>query len=290
MEFVTFHAWLRPEESGHPNQSLESAEQVQLIRLMTKSVRLWHPHSSMTLLTNARTASWRLPSHCKQVINEVIPKDLMLERAIAQERYVLASDMGAPMVLLDSDILLNGGLDAVFERTFDVALTWRPNHEMPINGGLIILNHERPEVAKGFLSRYVSVYRRTYAGQARWFGDQLALQDCVGLRAEDMSEYQVVERDGCRLLLLPCSSYNFSPHNRYRAICSRLPDKSVLHFKGQRKRLMAPFWRAWLHPAHSSAPWVQYVGWRERRWIARQAEEERAGLSTALHDHIGRPA
>jgi hypothetical protein len=105
-----------------------------------------------------------------------------------------------------------------------------------------------------------------------------------------MSEYQVVERDGCRLLLLPCSSYNFSPHNRYRAICSRLPDKAVLHFKGQRKRLMTPFWRAWLHPAHSYSPWVQYVGWRERRWIARQAEEERAGLSTALHDHIGRPA
>jgi hypothetical protein len=290
MEFVTFHAWLSPEEVGHPNQSLSFAEQVRLMRLMIKSVSLWHPSSSMTLLTNARTAAWRLPWHCQRVVKEVTPRNLMLERAIAQERYVLESSMAAPMVLLDSDILLNGSLEKVFHRTFDVALTWRPNHEMPINGGLIILNNERPEAVKSFFSRYVSVYQTKYADQARWFGDQLALQDCVTLRAEDMSEYDIVERDGCRLLLLPCSIYNFSPHNRYRAICSRLPDKAVLHFKGQRKRLMAPFWRAWLHPAHSHSPWVNYVGWRERRWIARQAEEERAGLSTALPDQLRRPA
>ncbi|HKT34897.1 MAG TPA: hypothetical protein VJR03_08685 [Nitrospira sp.] len=290
MEFVTFHAWLTPEESGHPNQSLAFAEQLQLIRLMMKSVRLWYPGSSMTLLTNARTAAWRLPWHCTRVVNDVAPANLMLERAVAQERYVLASHMAAPMVLLDSDMLLNGSLQTVFERTFDVALTWRPNHEMPINGGLVILNNERPHVVKDFFSRYVSVYRRKYAEQARWFGDQLALQECVGLQGEAMSDYGVVERDGCRLLLLPCTRYNFSPHNRYRDICSRLPDKAVLHFKGQRKRLMARFWRAWLHPAHSHSPWVKYVGWRERRWIARHAEEERAGSSMGLHDQAGRPA
>jgi hypothetical protein len=290
MEFVTFHAWLPPEDTGHPNQSLAFAEQLLLIRLMSQSVRIWYPKSSITLLTNARTAGWRLPWHCKRVISDVTPGELMLERALAQERYLLASDMSAPMVLLDSDILLNGPLRNVFERPFDVALTWRPHHEMPINGGMIILNNERPEVAKAFFSRYVSVYRQKYTEQSKWFGDQFALRDCVGLRAEDMSEYQTVERDGCRLLLLPCSSYNFSPHNRYRAICSRLPEKAVLHFKGQRKRLMVPFWRAWLHPVHSQSPWVKFVGWRERRWIARQAEGERAGLSTALHDQVRRPA
>jgi hypothetical protein len=290
MEFVTFHAWIHPEDAGHPNQLLAFAEQAQLVRLMIKSVRLWYPNASMTLLTNARTVGQRLPRDCKQVVQDVTPSQLMLERAVAQERHVLGSHMAAPLVLLDSDILLNGSLETVFERAFDVALTWRPNHEMPINGGLIILNNERPEAVKAFFSRFVSVYRRNYAEQARWFGDQLALQDCVGLRGEDMGDYLMVEREGCRLLLLPCSRYNFSPHNRYRAICSALPEKALLHFKGQRKRLMAPFWRAWLHPKHSHSPWVKYVGWRARRWIARRAEEERAGLATALYDQIRRPA
>jgi hypothetical protein len=211
----------------------------------------------------------------------------MLERAMAQQRYVLASNMAVPMVLLDSDILLNGSLGSVFERNFDVALTWRPNHEMPINGGLIILNNARPEAAKTFFSKYVTVYRTKYAGQARWFGDQLALRDCVGLRPEEMGEAEIVERDGCRLLLLPCDTYNFSPPNRYRSICCGLPEKVVLHFKGQRKRLMAPFWRAWLHPSRSASPWVQLIGWQARRRIARLAAVERAAASApAMNDQM----
>ena len=192
------------------------------------------------------------------------------------------SDLSVPMILLDSDILLNGSLSRVFERDFDVALTWRPNHEMPINGGLIILNNARPEAAKAFFARYVAVYRTKYAEQARWFGDQLALRDCVGLPAEGMKEYTTVDQDGCRILLLPCDTYNFSPPNRYRSISSRLSEKVVLHFKGQRKRLMAPFWRAWLHPSRSPLPWVQLMGWKARRRIAALAAEERAVASAAV--------
>jgi hypothetical protein len=153
---------------------------------------------------------------------------------------------------------------------------------MPINGGFIILNNVRPDASKGFLNRFVSIYRSKYAGQASWYGDQLALRDCVGLRADEMSAHDIVERDGCRILLLPCSTYNFSPRNLYRAICSPLTDKVVLHFKGQRKRLMAPFWRARLGPAHSRLPWAQFIGWRERRWIARQAEIERRGSGASV--------
>ena len=282
MEFVTFHAWLDQQETAHPNQSLAVAEQAQLIRFMTQSVKLAYANASTTLLTNGCRAGGRMPLACKRVVNDVAPENLMLERAMAQERYVLGSDMTVPMILLDSDILLNGSLSRVFERDFDVALTWRPNHEMPINGGLIILNNACPEAAKTFFSKYVAVYRTKYAGQARWFGDQLALRDCVGLRAEEMSECKIVERDGCRILLLPCDTYNFSPANRYRSICSRLPEKVVLHFKGQRKRLMAPFWRAWLHPSRSTLPWVQLMGWQARRRIARLAAEERAGASAVM--------
>jgi hypothetical protein len=282
VEFVTFHAWIGCHDSVHPNQSLDSEEQVQLIRMMFKSVECSCSGSTATLLTNVRKMGLRWPLNCRVVIGEVDAENLMLERAVAQQRYLLASDMRTPMVLLDSDILINGSLSDVFRRPFDVALTWRPNHEMPINGGLILLNNVRPDVTKGFFARYVSIYKRNYAQQAKWFGDQLALRDCVGPGIDGASEHVITTQDGCRVLLLPCDTYNFSPRNHYRAICTNLTDKVVLHFKGQRKRLMAPFWRAWLQPAHSRLPWIQFMGWRERRAIAREAERERQDASQVL--------
>ncbi|MDF0643251.1 MAG: hypothetical protein P0111_04425 [Nitrospira sp.] len=282
MEFITFHVRLASYESVHPNQSMGFEEQVHLIRMMFNSVRYSCPGAIRTLLTNIQTSDVRLPLNCRRVTGPVNAKDLMLERAIAQERYLLASDMSTPMVLLDSDILLNGSLAAVFRRPFDVALTWRPNQEMPINGGLILLNNVRPDVTRTFFTRYVAIYKSKYAQQATWFGDQLALRDCVGLSIENMGEQIIIDHDGCRVLLLPCDTYNFSPRNHYRAICTSLPDKVVLHFKGQRKRLMAPFWRAWLRPAHSRLPWIRFMGWRERRVIAREAEQERQGTSQAM--------
>jgi len=282
VEFVTFHAWIGSRDSVHPNQSLDSEEQVQLIRMMFKSVELSCPGSTATLLTNVRKMGLRWPLNRRVVVGEVNAQDLMLERALAQQRYLFASDMRAPMVLLDSDILLNGSLSDVFRRPFDVALTWRPNHDMPINGGLILLNNMRPNVTKDFFARYVSIYRSKYAQQAKWFGDQLALRDCVGSGIDGGSEHLITVQDGCRVLLLPCGTYNFSPQNHYRAINTSLSDKIVLHFKGQRKRLMGPFWRAWLRPAHSRLPWIQFKGWRERRVIAREAERERQGASGTM--------
>jgi len=282
MEFITFHAWVGSHDSIHPNQSLDCEEQAGLIRMMFKSVRCSCPGSTTTLLTNTWNAGRLRSLNLRLIVEDVNANDLMLERAVAQQRYLLASDMKAPMVLLDSDILLNGSLSEVFQRPFDVALTWRPNHEMPINGGLILLNNVRPYVTRAFFARYVSIYKNKYAQQAKWFGDQLSLRDCVGANIAHMNEQIITTQDGCRVLLLPCDTYNFSPRNHYRAICSNLPDKVVLHFKGQRKRLMAPFWRAWLQPAHSRLPWIQFMGWRERRAIAREAERERQGASQIM--------
>ena len=285
-EFVTFHVTMGPNESVHPNEALIEWEQQEILRVMAASVRLFHPKASVTLLTDPRTASLGWSRRCRCIIREINPKQLMLERALAQQSHIANSRMTAPMVLLDSDILLNQSLGDLFRRSFDVALTWRPHGEMPINGGFMVLNADRPDVSKAFFDRFVAIYRERYSARSDWFGDQLALRDCVGLRAEQMTEEAVVDCDGCRVLLLSCNRYNFSPVNRYRSICSRLDDKTVLHFKGQRKRLMIPFWRAWLQPAHSLSPWVQFNGWRERRKIALLADAERAGSVAAVNNEV----
>lgn len=282
VEYVTFHAAVGAEGGVHPNQTLEHREYVAAIDMMFRSARFFHPKMAATVLTDAQTDLSGLTVPFTRVAGLVNPQRLMLERSLAQQDYVRTSDFAAPMVLLDSDILINGSLEPVFRQTFDVALTWRPDGHMPINGGFLILNNRRPERSKQFFDRFVSLYLERYADKADWFGDQLAFRDCVGLDQGRMPEQELRDVEGCLVLLLPCSTYNYSPNNQYRAIASYLREKVVLHFKGQRKRLMSPYWKAWLRPEHSLLPWVQFDGWLERRWLARQSAVERRASARAM--------
>ena len=216
-----------------------------------------------------------LGSHVQRIDCPVDYTALMLSRSRAQGELVARHDFARPLVLLDSDILLNGSLRPLFDEDFDVGVTWRPIKNMPINGGLLVLHNRRPEVAKAFFARFVRTYVERFAGgdNAAWYGDQLALQECVGLSREQLAREQLVVKDGCRIRLLPCDTYNFSPENRLDAIADGLPEKLVLHFKGQRKRLMQPFWNAFLEP-------------RTRRWWfphmrARRARERLQAMIAA---------
>lgn len=275
MEFVTFHVALGSDELVHPNQSLNHKEYLSMINMMFASARLFHPGATSTVLTDTDTNLGGMSREVDRVVRiDIDSNKLMLERANAQWRHVQSSSFTSPLILLDSDILINASLYPIFDNEFDVAVTWRASKDMPINGGFLILNNARPDTAKRFFERFTAIYQDSYADRAAWFGDQLALRDCVGLSLLDMAKQKVVEVDDCRILLLPCETFNYSPMNQYGEICSDLSEKVVLHFKGERKRLMSPFWRGWLRPRGSYLPWVRLNGWRQRRWLRRQSEIE----------------
>ncbi|MEO5861671.1 MAG: hypothetical protein ABIQ03_04325 [Burkholderiales bacterium] len=275
MEFVTFHVALGSDDAVHPNQTLKHNEYLSMIHMMFASARLFHPGAKAIVLTDTDTNFAYSARNVDQVVRCDMDRDkLMLERAKAQWRYVRNNPFESPIIILDSDILINAPLFPIFGNEFDIAVTWRESTNMPINGGFLILNNDRPEIAKRFFERFTEIYQDRYADKAAWFGDQLALRDCVGLSLLDMAKYNVVDVNGCRILLLPCDTYNYSPMNQYGEICSDLSEKVVLHFKGERKRLMAPFWRGWLRQRGSYLPWIRLIGWRERRWLRQQSEIE----------------
>lgn len=284
-EFVTFHATPAAKEV-HPNQHLHASEYVSMINLMFASAELFHPGLKKTVLTAMNTQLEGLNCSASLLRFDLVSERLMLERTKAQLMHVRASSFERPMVILDSDILINASLAPIFKQDFDVALTWRPSINMPINGGLIVLNNLRPEAAKGFFERFLTMYQEKYANEesAAWFGDQLALRDLVGLHHSQMSKQQIVSVDGCRILLLPCETYNFSPADRYGDICNKFTDKAVLHFKGQRKRLMHPFWEAQLFPRHSYSPRVQWSGYSMRRWLRERALAEALTADSGKED------
>lgn len=277
LEFVTFHVELGAVAPVHPNKTMKHAEYMSMIDMMFASARFFHPEAIFTVLTDQTTRFKSLWNPGHLVRNSMDARKLMLERTQSQLKYIVSNDFKRPIVVLDSDILINRSLLPVITDDFDVALTWRASKRMPINGGFLILNNARPTVTKNFFERYASIYQSKYLDKADWFGDQLALSDCVGLRFPDYASKIIVDSDGCRILLLPCDTYNFSPENQFSEIVTPLLDKFVLHFKGERKRLMNPFWTAWLKPGQTRSPWAQMAGWHERRWLRREAALETTG-------------
>ncbi|MBL8752514.1 MAG: hypothetical protein JNK15_04360 [Planctomycetes bacterium] len=261
-EFVSFHAD-RPAGAGtaHPHTTLQSLGYMRMLDMLFRSARLFHRGARCTLLTTRDTHVTGIRVPFRRLDQPVDHGRLMLSRSLAQLACVEANDFARPLVLLDSDILMNGSLQPLFAEDFDVALTWRFNKTMPINGGLIVLHNHRPDVARAFYRRFLQCYQERHAvgDNAGWYGDQLALQELVGLDWKQAAAQPRIERDGVRIRLLPCDTWNFSPDNQLAAIGNGLPDKLVLHFKGQRKRLMEPFWDAFL------APRTHWLPWRRRR-------------------------
>jgi len=282
-EFVSFHADRPPgADASHPNANLQSAGYMRMLDLLFRSARLTHPGALCTLLTEAATDVRGIHGPVRRLDLPIDHGALMFSRSLAQLACIEQDDFAQPLVLLDSDILLRGSLQPLFDEDFDVGVTWRESRTMPINGGLLVLNNRRPEVVRTFFRRFVAIYRERYGsdGNAAWYGDQLALRDSVGLEHHEMHAHEVYEHDGCRIRFLPCESYNFSPDNRLAAIVDGLPEKLVLHFKGQRKRLMEPFWEAFLQPRESRLPWAGWIGRRAQRQLAQAAaDEERATVA-----------
>lgn len=282
MEFATFHVALRSDEAVHPNQTLQHLEYLSMIDMMLRSARLFHPAMTGTVLTDAQTVLTGISASVRRVEYAINPQRLMYDRTMAQLNHLLASNFAMPLVLLDSDILINASLAELVRRPFDVALTWRTNVEMPINGGFLLLNNQRPGAVRAFFKRFASIYQRNYADRADWFGDQLALRDAVGLSHEQMVEHDIVEVEGCRVLLLPCDTYNYAPDNLLSDIMEPIEGKAVLHFKGQRKRLMAWYWNAHLADRSSRWPTSRVRAWLARRQLAWLSEMESRSRKTGV--------
>ncbi len=264
-EFVTFHSD-RPAglDGVHPNANLEGTEYMRMVDMLFRSARLWHRDAACTLLTDERTVVNGVKRVFKRADFDIEHSSLMLSRSLAQLAYLEGSQFLHPLILIDSDILVNRPLTPIFTQDFDVALTWRLNKLMPINGGLLILNNRRPAIVREFFRRFLATYREQYADRGQWFGDQLALRDIVGLSYRALSRSHIVTVHGCRILLLPCETFNYSPECRFQSILEPLDDKVILHFKGPRKMLMEPYWQTYLEPRERIWPVSRFAGGRAR--------------------------
>ena len=179
---------------------------------------------------------------------EVDARRLMFERVLAMCAYVHSTAFDRDTAFLDTDAFPNAPLEEVFERGFDVALTYRHGANlMPLNEGVIFASARNVEAVRAFFLEYLATFERLessphvrsfYGSIAAWRGGQLSL-NVVGLPREWAGGDASIMQGGARIDLLPCAVYNYSPDNEVD-LPPDLPDllsgKVVVHIKGQDKR------------------------------------------------------
>ncbi|MEZ5653655.1 MAG: hypothetical protein R3E87_24230 [Burkholderiaceae bacterium] len=268
---MSFHVQPPEQLTGHPVITLKQDSYLSMLDMMFASASLFDDHASAVLLTDTRSRLRGLNRRFEVVRSTVGPKSMMLDRTAAQLAYLKSRPITEPIVLTDSDILFNGPLDEVFDQDIDVALTWRKSSTMPINGGMLIFNHLRPDKVIGFMEGLLHVYREHYGDKAGWYGDQLALRDWIGLSYRQMAQKEIATIHGCRIRFLPCERFNHSPADLASEYLVRDPAVAVLHFKGSRKRFMTPYWRAHLALLRRRDPISRLLGWHALHKLRTQA-------------------
>ncbi len=244
ISFVTFYidVTARTMDSIHQTTStITVTEPHQYIKTMFASARRFHPDCRQVILSDQRT---RFPPHPHTDIirYELNAESPMLSRSRAWLDYV--KEARQHTIFLDSDILINGELNPVFDHDFDVALTYRAgDKKWPINAGINFAHGRRIVGAARFHERWLRRFRDYHHGSGVWGGDQDALREMF--RAVDFVRDDIFcqELNGIRVLFLPCATYNFST-SYAREMDGYYPGAKVLHFKGKRKPHLFPYWRA----------------------------------------------
>ena len=199
----------------------------------------------LTLLTDLRT---RFPGASPDIAIERRDLDvqaLMLSRTIAQVDFLHRFDFSTPVALLDTDIVVNGPIGAIFAEDFDVAVCWRPGKKQPVNAGVILLNNRRPDAVRAFMDRLLATYRRDFSDQAMWWGDQAALNALVDL-PRDVTVPSIRDIDGVRVRLLEPGVWNYAPKRMWAQVLFPKRGRKILHYKSKdRKPDMVRFWERW---------------------------------------------
>lgn len=255
--FVTFH--VLPREVTVSDDVLMATSESNInyqtiINLMFLSASLFNDKPLKVVLSDLHTELSQLLPEAIVRRYVIDSRDVMLSRLATQIQFLKETNEESSIVMLDSDILLNGNLDFLLEQDFDIGLTVRnpaPIHEgisMPINGGIFFIPAYRKTAATQFLEKVYAVYQEHYSHTAQWWGDQFALAQVVEQSSVSSFEPGIIDVNGVKVCLLDCDKFNFSPDFETDLDLTIFENSLILHFKGLRKQFMQTYWDYFLNP------------------------------------------
>ncbi|MEJ0013496.1 MAG: hypothetical protein WDM94_12925 [Bauldia sp.] len=219
------------------------AREVALIELIYRSALEREGAAEVVVLTDETTDLGALTSSLQIVRYDLRDIPLMLARLTAESRYVSEHPLDRPIVLADTDILINRSIASLFADDFDVAVTVRRKRTMPINSGVRLIHNRRPEVSRRFMRELAELVGGRFLHEANWWADQMALNAMVSIDAR-LRLPASVTHNGFIVRALPVGEYNYSPPAHRWAMMLPYRRKAILHFKSaRRKALMPDFFR-----------------------------------------------
>ena len=263
--FSTFHVDPKKDSDATLKSNIKNeGDYSLLIDLMFRSASLFHPDCQRVVLTDYQTDLSYLDKSIKAHRIHVDPNSvpLMYSRLVAQVDYIRSNNFASDMVFLDSDILINSNLESLFKQDFDIALTIRDLEIMPVNWGVMLVSKNGGQNVIDFFEKILTIFKEKYFTGDVFWRDQYALMDAIGRDNFFNRSSDVICVDGVKILLIPCDTYNFSPDNNlskstYSSIAFELRKKQIIHFKGERKKLMYPYWKCYL--SHREQPGVDML-------------------------------
>lgn len=141
--FAAFHAFFKKPIEENIKQfakTYTNYEQEKLLMTLFKSARKFHPDCRCVVLTNEKTKIAASPDYTI-VRYDVDVRKPMFAITQARTEYLKEADGSSHIIFIDTDMLVQQNLDALFELDFDIALTYRADFSCdPINAGLFFIN------------------------------------------------------------------------------------------------------------------------------------------------------
>lgn len=157
-----------------------------------------------------------------------VPDNLMQATLKGQLEFLKQAEY--PVVLVGADCLVQKDPTPIFDQDADILVTlrkpvtWRGQDMARVNNGAVYLWNRKAAVA---------LYEKAAAMcQEYWGADQQAISDALNPIPESFGVY---ERNGANVIFASDKIYNATPKTTH--FC----DAYVIHFKGPRKHLMAPY-------------------------------------------------
>lgn len=223
-----------------------------LFQMMAASLRRVAPGAEVHLLTLEGCA---VPSvlDCDLVFRRASPrpiedsvKELMAEETATWCAYEAAGHLKGPTILIDADLIFQRDPFALFDGGFDVGLTYVTEAGLhPFNSGVILIDPARPGLAADYLTRIDDLVAGYGDAHRSWYGDQRAIAALLGDPKFPPGTNHIMDRkaDGIRYRFIPAADWNYSEplDANDRPVFAPAPAAGIVHFKGERKGVMARY-------------------------------------------------
>lgn len=220
------------------------------------STRRSHPNCRNVLITDFETRA-ELPEDVDVVRMQFDKEKLMYEKLRCQISFLREYPQNDSVIFLDNDMIVQGSLEHLFEKDFDIGFTYMLYHsgelyELPISNGVMIIPCEHRQKAIQFLEEVKNIYKNEYftPNLLKWQGGEFAIRKRIGYQKIAQAQFDILSLDSYRILLLDPNIYNFSSPSFFE-MKDFFPEKKILHFKHLRKPEMLIYWK--LHLQGSSS-------------------------------------